>query len=452
MKRLIAITLLIGLMQAGFGYSLLNREAGDMVRNFDARTAGMGSASVAGGLSLLDGVVNPANIGLMDAALQLQTSAYVAKNNDDRSLPMYNFFDSYVGDATYATNANFFDDYTFALKYALQLDDLRLAVALSHRPVVNFYSEYDEQVRNDANSNYEEYPPIIARNSIDGKGRIQAGGMQIALSYTDMISAGIGVNYLYGDTSLRRRIVWADAAYDLVSGSTNLQDADFSLKRDFDAAIQLSGGITYRVSQRFVLAGSYTAKTELDATLSGNENGVLLDSLATASNLHDAYDTYTLPAEIRAGVRYEPRNIMRTYFNADVRFVKWSDVSSRYDDVLNYYCGVEHRFASSLPLRMGFMYETTYTTVDEDGIVYGQEITTPGFSLGTGFAVLPKVTVDVAAQFNYRTYECLDLFMDSFYDYPELWNEIEPADRGWDKPDTVKETTVGLTTSISYKW
>jgi hypothetical protein len=443
---------MISLLQAAFGYTLLNQTTGDVVRNLDARTAGMGGASVAGGTTVLDAVSNPASIAFLPGTLNVEATALVMHHTDDRALPMYNFFDGYVGDATYATNTNFFDDYALALRYGYNLQGWKLAVALSHRPVVSFAGEYQEQVRNDANSNYEEYPPIIAKNFITNTGRLSAAGMQLAFGWQDAVSVGLGVDYIYGDATNTARIIWTDAAYDLAPGSANLQNYAHKIEREFDAAYGIHAGAQWRINERITVGASYALKTEFDATVGGYINDIQLDTLATASPLISDLSDYVIPSEIRMGVRYEPRNIMRTYFNADMRYIAWSEVSELYDDAVSYNFGVEHQFRNKLPLRLGFMYQTAYITDEDDGVRYAQEITTPGFSVGSGFVLLDAITVDIAAQLNYRTYKALDLFMDSYYNQPGLWNEIEPEDRGWDKPDTVNETTVGLTTSISYKW
>jgi len=65
---------------------------------------------------------------------------------------------------------------------------------------------------------------------------------------------------------------------------------------------------------------------------------------------------------------------------------------------------------------------------------------------------MDKFTVDLGAKLARRDYDALDLFMDSYYDHAGLWQDIQPADRGWANPDSVEETFIEVKTSVSYNW
>ena len=106
---LVGIVLVLNLMS----YSILERECGNYVDQFDGRVSAMGSAGVAEGKTFFSSLVNPANLSEVDSKIGFQTSVGIIRNSDDRSYPMYNFFDGYVDDATYVSNTNLFTDYYF---------------------------------------------------------------------------------------------------------------------------------------------------------------------------------------------------------------------------------------------------------------------------------------------------------------------------------------------------
>ena len=112
MKKLFILFFAVAIGFQLFSYSLLERESGNLIQNPDARSSAMGGAAVAGGNRLFDAFVNPANLGMMKAGFGMQTSISIMKNDDNRSLPMYNFFDGYIDDATYASNEIYFSEYS----------------------------------------------------------------------------------------------------------------------------------------------------------------------------------------------------------------------------------------------------------------------------------------------------------------------------------------------------
>jgi hypothetical protein len=169
-----------------------------------------------------------------------------------------------------------------------------------------------------------------------------------------------------------------------------------------------------------------------------------------------------LPQTVRFGFTYAPRNIMRTYIQAEVENVNWKNVSPLFDDVFNYYIGLEHGITGRLPLRLGFNSQTTYQVVTDGAFMNANKILTPSLSAGTGFAISNRLTVDVATTFSFREYEDLDLFQDSYYNDKNytgssayiLWpnSHITLVDRGWENPDSVRESFVKVMASLTYKW
>ena len=466
-KAFLAITI-ITVISSLYSYSILEKETGNFIGNLDPHSAAMGSAVGAGGFRLLDSVVNPANITGLKNGFGFQGSGNLFIDSDSRSLPMYNSFDAYCGDAVYANNVNLFADFATGIYYKKAISDFELAASLQYRPQVSFKANYLEQVRNDRNSDDNEYPPTIAKNSIESKGGIDAIVFQTAFKYKNIGSFGLEVAQLSGDSEMERSVIWTPEAQDIMNDTLN--DTMNTLEREF-SAIQFKVGANIHVSPRFDLGISFTPKVELDVT--GNKDGVDVKDVVFVYTKFDStgtpsesltYAQYILPMNTRLGFSYKPRNIMRTVMNCDVEYFKWSDTNPLYDDAINYYIGVEHVLTNSIPFRFGFNYITNYGLYEDLGFVFANEITTPTFTAGTGFTFLEKFTFDISVEYSNRQYEILDLFTDSYYwdedgAYDDLWENAYYIhlnggiqDRGWENPDTVSETFINLKSAISFTW
>jgi len=469
MKRVFFIITIITIISSLYSYSILEKETGNFIGNLDPHSAAMGSAVGAGGLRLLDSMVNPANITGLKNGFGFQGTGSFLMNSDNRSLPMYNSFDAYSGDAVYASNVNTFADFAGGIYYKKAISDFELAASLQYRPQVSFKADYFEQVRNNWNSNNNGYPLKIAQNSIESKGGINAIAFQTAFKYKNIGSLGLEVAQLLGDSEMERSVIWTPEAQDIMNNALN--DTINTLDREF-SAIQFTVGANIHFSPRFDLGLKITPKVELDVT--GNKDGVDVNNAVFVYTKFDStgtpldsltYAQYVLPMNARVGFSFKPRNIMRTVMNCDVEYVKWSDTNPLYDDAINYYIGVEHILNNKIPFRFGFNYTTGYGLHEDSGFVFANEITTPTFTAGTGFTFLEKFTFDISLEYSNRQYETLDLFMDNYYwrdgEYEDLWNvyiqggQIESPiiqDRGWENPDTVHETFINLKSAISFTW
>ncbi|MDA3813282.1 MAG: hypothetical protein PF570_03420 [Candidatus Cloacimonetes bacterium] len=487
MKKTLLILTLIIFISALYSYSILEKEIGNIIGNFDPHSAAMGSAVGAGGFRLLDSMVNPANITGLKNGFGFQGTSSFLIDSDNRSLSMYNSFEAYSGEAVYASNVNIFSDFAGGIYYKKTISDYQLAAALQYRPQVSFKADYFEQVRNDRNSDDNGYPPKIAQNSIESKGGINAFAFQTAFKYKNIASIGLEIAQLIGDSEMERSVIWTPEAIDAIN-DTVLYNHINTLERKF-SAIQFKIGANVYISQRFDFGFSFTPKVEhvvtgnasqyfleapkVEPDSTDNINWVNVEDAVFVYTKYDSsgtaidsltYADYILPMNARIGFSYKPRNIMRTVMNCDVEYVKWSDTNPLYDDIINYYIGVEHILKNSIPFRFGFNYTTSYGLYEDSGFVFANEITTPTFTAGTGFTILDKFTFDISLEYSNRQYEALDLFGDSYYwddnhAYDDLWENsyyIDEnggiQDRGWENPDTINETFINLKSAISFTW
>ncbi len=481
MKKITVLAIFVMVITNIFAYSMMNKESGNFVSDLNARSSAMGGAVTVGGKNLLDATVNPANLKNLKEGFSFQLATGLITDKEDRSLPMYDSFDAYAGNAVYASNSHSFLSNGFAISYKKNLGIIAFSPAFIYRPYVDFNAKYEEEVRNNENSNYDNYPPIIANNYYEGKGTVNSYDLVLNASFNNRISAGIILSKLKGNSTLKRDMIWSKQARDMmVSSPDSLVDEHFKMTRDFDG-LNFGAGFSYKISERMTAGFSYISSTDL--TVTGKVNGISftakdtlgnplevwgynyqteLDSLgnltiidSTAISYDDKFNPCKLPARFRFGFLFKPRNIMRTNFNFDMEYVAWSKVNSMYDDAINYYFGVEHKTRFYMPLRFGFAYTTDYKIDFDKPVYWASKITMPTFTVGSGFSYGKHLSVDFSAAFSHRTYKALDLFPDHVYDHQELWsnyNYLNLQDRGWENPDTVNEDFITFKTSVNFNW
>ncbi|MBW6515582.1 MAG: hypothetical protein K0B81_03065 [Candidatus Cloacimonetes bacterium] len=435
MKNIFLCIILIALVGHLFSYSLYeNYELGigKRITHLDARSAAMGGTGTASGTNIFDGMLNPANIGFLNDGLGFQFVFDVTQLEENRSMPMWNFFDSYVDDATYVSNTNFFTDFGLAMSYKHRFGNLSIAGALDYKPFVNFDAYYEEQVRNNEGSDNDNYPPLLATNFLENDGNIYSYGVTAAFTYHryDILfnetSLGFNLNMLSGKSRSERKIIWSDYSKDAAVVD------DYEIRWGYDySGLNFSIGLKSEISQRISAGIMYAPKFEMTVE----------DAFSDLD--HD----FDYPASLRLGVQYRPRNVLRTTFHFDLEFVNWSDISDFYDNVMNYYLGVEHIFPHAVPLRLGFSYVTSPSSSETD---IPSPIINPIISAGTGFRIYGDFFLDLSGEFTHRKYDTMDLFPDGYYNYSELWNNYTPENRT--EPDTVREYYVRVKSSLTFKW
>ncbi|MDD4308955.1 MAG: hypothetical protein PHO32_01110, partial [Candidatus Cloacimonetes bacterium] len=109
-KSILLITLLIA-ASALSAWSLNDSYFGNRYGSLDARSYAMGSAGTYNDMRAFGIADNPANITLMRKNLGFSVNTHINRNQDDRSIPLYNSFDNYIDDAVLTSNVNSYDDF-----------------------------------------------------------------------------------------------------------------------------------------------------------------------------------------------------------------------------------------------------------------------------------------------------------------------------------------------------
>jgi len=470
-KKHIIITLAMLISLAGLSaWSISDSYFGNRFGTLDARSKAMGGTGLFEDLRPAGITVNPANLTLMDKCAGITAGAFVNRNEDNRAVPLYNSFDNYIDDSVYASNINFYDDYSGAAFAALKLGRARFGLGAYYKPYLSFDGNYDEQIRNNRNTDNDGYPEMVAVNKLANEGRLDqasaVASMGFRLGEVFDINLGFDFGKLFGDVSNERSIRWSQWAINTIVdavGEDVLPDYTYTENTELDG-YRMKAGIGIRINKNFGIGSTYALKSTLKRTgdwcsmmetLPDENGGVMLGRID---------EDYILPSEISLGLNYQPRNmLMRTRFNLETQWVKFSDISTHYEDCLNFAAGVEHHITNRLPLRLGFSSENSYLRfVEPDGAIIARKIITPTVTGGSSIILADNLSLDIGIGYSWREYEALDLFKDSFYNDKHytgnntylLWPNqyIVLSDRGWENPDKVRESNVSLSASLSVSW
>ena len=463
MKQLGLTVIIILLAQILLAYSNLNNIDGDYINVFDARIMGMGNCSLTDTKSVFGKLENPGTT-LEKQGLSLQLSFLMHRYHEDRTLPMYNGFDAYTSNATYASNLNYFGNVAIGVIYNMKQINLanfslNFLGGLIYSPYIDLNANYEEEVRNNDNSNYDSYPDIIAHNYIESEGGIESINLLLHTQINEKTSFGINIRKFIGKSDYEKRIEWSDFANTQVD---SLPIYNTQCHRKFDG-IGFNTGFLYQFSKRLEIGISFS--NSVDFEVQGNINDLALNKsvryyLGTKIGeeyiIKDSvmYDKFITPSSFGIGIKYKPRNIMKTEFSFQVKVVNWNDVSKIYDPVLDFYLGVEHCLENKLPFRFGLKYETNYYLIEYNGFVESNKLTSPAFTFGTGYEIYENFYLDFSGELGMRKYDSIDMFGDSIYNYEELWGNYTSSlrDRGWENPDTIEETYFKTNISLSINY
>ena len=471
-KSIILISLLI-FASALSAWSITDTYFGNPYSTFDARSFSMGGAGLYNNKGAFGIADNPANLTLTHKTLGVSVNTYLNRNEDNRSIPLYNSFDNYIDDAVYSSNINTFDNYAVAGFVAHRFNKWGVGLGAYYKPVSSFDANYREEVRNNRNTDNDVYPEKIALNTIESEGSLDKTGLVASFAYglSDFIDLNLGFEFgiLNGDIKRDKSIRWTDWAINQV-GQYHLPELtevdDYELSGN-----QFKIGVSALLSKRFGLAATFTPGTTLDKKGSYYYKRDAYLGVDEDNHTITIDEDYKLPTQIRFGFIYTPRNVVRTEFNMDIEYVAYSEIHNRYDDVVNFYTGVEHQVVNFLPLRLGFQavnnwYFTTEESTDEANnpvtLYHTKKIVTPMFTGGSSIKLMDNLKIDLGFGYTWREYEAVDMFGDAYYNDKQytgsssyaLWpnSHITLQDRGWENPDKVRENNISLNAGLNFTW
>ncbi|HFE65464.1 MAG TPA: hypothetical protein ENK14_13780 [Caldithrix sp.] len=372
----------------------------------DARSlslGGAGSVSLASPGAML---YNPAALTQIGSTVSAQFSLSSRKLEERRSFPLYDRFDSNVGDGIYAINNNWFLQPEGAVALRIPLSGLEgLTVAVGSFIEIDQDYRYDEEVRKNIFGD-----PLVAYNEVkyDGTLRRYAGAIAFQMPGVPKLALGFQAGLLDGSLKYLKQVNYID---------TSRQDIVYSANRTLNnTPLHFSLGATYRANERitggFHVFLPYTV--EYSATdAAGNE---LMESIG-------------YPLRLNAGFEYRARQELQARLNMDIGYEFWSsvDYTGVYDrtavnnltdqfgvlvpytqdlsDVFSFKAGIEHIFFNRIPFRVGMQYRNSYQQRGNTSTL---------LSAGTGFFG-QNWRVDAAAAFSKFSYSWPDLFDDTLF-------------------------------------
>lgn len=439
--KLMVICILILFVFTNLGAAFVyNGTIGKPIRAFSSRSLAMGSTGIAASAGVLNSYKNPAILSSLTNGISFQFNGNLSKNDENRSYPLYDSFDSYVDNAVYASNAHLFDKYSMGIAYNYDFQPFHLSAAMNYAPLYDYNFKYIEEIRNNESADNDNQPKKIAVNTYESSGLLNSYSPAFAISirnknsFFSKFSLGVGLSIINGNCDLDSTIVFTKWAKDTMSynPADSIPDIDYHRKRDLSGT-RVQGGLVLGLGQRVDLGVSYIHKTEISV-----DETIEMDSTSNSSS------TIYYPEEIGFGIKYRPRNRWNATFEFDANYVQWSDYDPLYDDIIEYSAGIEYYMPNSVPLRLGFSYSPT----PKD-----KEVTLTTFSAGTSVNLPYRFTLDLGLEIGTMNYTHPDLFPDGYYANENLWNtDYDPLPVDREDVDSVDDFLTNFMASLSWEF
>ncbi len=409
----------------------------------DARSlslGGAGSVSLAAPGAML---YNPATLTQIDHSLMLDFSLNLRSLEERRSYPLYDRFESFLLDATYAINNNWYATPQGAVAFRLPiLPRWKLSLAVGSYPELDFRYSYLEEVREDVFGDQ-----LIAYNRIEASGVLQRYSFAAAVVVPSLprLSLGVQAGIIKGSEPDFEKNV------DFIRRSDKLVFAD-DVRSLTQTPLVISVGAIYQFSERI----SGGVDVSFPYTLKYKAPVVAGQKL---------YEEMNYPLRINGGFEYRARQQLQARLNVDTGYEFWSNGgfysqmagviettpyavnAVRFEDFTDVFyvkAGIEHIFFNKVPFGVGMQYRvpTVVGAQYHRNPTLGRGTTQTLICAGTGF-LADTWRVDVAGAFTSLEYRWQDLFDDALYTSdPNFESRVDK--------DNVQELTFFLQISLKY--
>jgi hypothetical protein len=365
---LTALALTLGTGTAG-ALTILDAGFGSPQGGAGPRSLAMGST----GASLHQGsqglFFNPATLLPETRWGEVDLTLGVAQATEDRSVPLWDSFNSYVDDTIVATNHNRYGNATGGAIMRLPGTDMSIAVGLYDR--YDFKYDYYEEYRNPAGTDpVGDRDQILQERSIQEKGALRSLSAGYSAEIAHRVQLGFAMHRDTGDPSREiQRVNYQTRADTVDTVDQELRGWGWSVGAWGRPTERVDVGVSFEGP--FSVDGNYTARHILSGTV------------ASETSMDRSVD---YPGTLRFGATYHPRNQLRTTFAVEMERRFWesldSPVASVFGDTLqvrdtwDLRVGLEHVFYNDLPVRFGFRYLENYADPESDRSI---------FSAGVGY-------------------------------------------------------------------
>jgi hypothetical protein len=326
-----------------------------------ARSTAMGStgASLHHGTDAL--ILNPAALLPAAGQARLDLSLGLEHLSEDRSVPLYDSFQSYVTDVIVGLNRNVYGAASGGGLWRLPVDmPMTVAGGVFDRWDLDY--EYFEEFRDPAEtgSNLDQ---VLEYREIAQEGHVRSASVGYGVRPWGNLQLGVSGHRYFGDATREASVVDAQTGDRVaVSATQDLAGWGYTV------------GAWGRVHERIDVGVSFEGPFQLDG---GFNQG--LDSLGTVTQA--AFDrAVDYPGTLRFGLTYHPRNVLRTTFAVEMERRFWEsedqpavgvfDDSIATRDTWDFRLGLEHVFYNQLPVRFGFRYLENYADPESERSIY----------------------------------------------------------------------------------
>ncbi len=317
-------------------------------------------------------ILNPAGLA-WTTKVRADLGVSMTHHEENRFMPVFDSFESYVTDMAIASNQNTWLGTGFAVAVPLSVLDFPLAVGLSLADRYPYDYTFEEEFR-DPDTFSSPRDRILEERAyeVDGTLRTLSFGFATA-ALNDRVSAGASLHYAFGT----REESWLLRDNDLDDG-----DQSYDNRQEWDlSGVNATFGVQGKVTDRLTLGVAYETRLEVD----GDYDVTTFAAGDEAPVQTTTTETIKYPAFWRFGAAFYPRSEPRTVLTVDVVYSDWEDLEDSREgdreilnDVIDVRVGLEHTFHNDMRMRFGFRRYDSYA--DEEG---GNSV----FSGGAGFPV-----------------------------------------------------------------
>ena len=369
---LVVVAAVLAAAQPAGAFSFLDRAYGTPELGLSARSRGMGGAGAAMGNGVFSLVDNPANLVLLRGN-RAQFTGALSRASENRLVPLFDTFDSFVDETAIASNDNGYGD----LQGGVVLDNWGSRGVIVSGGVFTRYDpryDYFDELRTSDTSDTLRNNKIIQT-----QGLLRTATVGLALPFGDGSGLGIAVNYYFGTLTDREALV-SLATSDYASATES------RLERKLDG-FSVTLGTSVYVDERLRVGASMETKPQLHDDYTAWTDGEVTSPEESSGDLE-------LPMRFQGGLTYRPRNTFQTLFAADVVYTPWSEIvdhltpDQELQDTWEARFGLEHVFYNKLPGRIGFRYGQSYAMDEADRVA---------FTFGFGYLV-EQFKIDLAGE------------------------------------------------------
>ena len=367
------------------------------------RSAAMGATGVAlhhGSQSLIH---NPALLALGAAGhLHADFRFGVSLRSEDRLVPLFDSFESFVDETTIATNRNTYADAQGGVVWYLP-SALPMGVSVGVYERYDFDFNYDEEVRHPTPFPGPDRDALLGENKWDTEGVLRSLSAGYGAQVVDHVNIGFTVHRYFGNVERLRQVTFFQSGGSITE----------TIRRDLTGwgwSVGGYGKVTDHLDLGVAFEGAFT--------VDGDHAYRLVDTGAVPEDVEvSRQDEVRYPETLSFGLSYRPQNTLATVFSLEATHRFWENLEDDFrTDVLadtfalrdtwDFRLGLEHVFYNGLPVRFGFRYLEGYEDRESERTI---------FSAGIGYLV-EGFRFDVTGLYHRQTSRQPFLFDPSFVD------------------------------------